>query len=61
MNGVSPPLAPSQGCEQETMSAEMTGRRQKAGRLRRSFPSSRSQLGMRAGDDDGGTMEVDRG
>ena len=43
------------------MSAEMTGRRHEAGRLRRSFPSSRSQLGMRAGDDDGGTTEVDRG
>ena len=26
-DGVSPPLAPSQGCEQETTSAETTGRR----------------------------------
>ena len=33
MDGVSPPLAPSQGCEQETTSAEMTGRRHEAGRL----------------------------
>ena len=31
-DGVSPPLAPSQGCEQETTTAEMTGRRQEAGR-----------------------------
>ena len=51
MDGVSPPLAPSQGCEQETTSAEMTGRRHEAGRHGRSFPSSRSQSGMRAGDD----------
>ena len=81
----SPPLAPSQGCEQETTTAETTERRHKAGRLgwslpllslpvrdasrrrppqrRRSdgtrpgawdgvFPSSRSQSGMRAGDND---------
>ena len=33
MDEVSPPLAPSQGCEQETTSAEMTGRRHEAGRL----------------------------
>ena len=60
MDGVSPPLAPSQGCEQETTSAEMTGRRHEAGR--QSFPPrSRSQSGMRAGDDDGGTTEVQRG
>ena len=81
----SPPLAPSQGCEQETTTAETTERRHEAGRLGRSlpllslpvrdasrrrrpqrrrsdgtrpgawdgaFPSSRSQSGMRAGDDD---------
>ena len=60
-DGVSPPLAPSQGCEQETMSAEMTGRRHEAGRQARSFPSSRSQSGMRAGDDDGGTTKVQWG
>ena len=51
MDGVSPPLAPNQGCEQETTSAEMTGRQHEAGRLRRSFPSSRSQSGVQAGDD----------
>ena len=84
MDGVSPPLTPSQGCEQETTSAEddgamargrapwtefpllslpvrdtsrrrrppkMTGRRHEAGRQARSFPSSCSQSGMRAGDD----------
>ena len=51
MEGVSPPLAPSQGCEQETTSAEMTRRRHEAGRHGRSFPSSRYQLGMRAGND----------
>ena len=34
MDGVSPPLAPSQGCEQEMTSAETTGRRHKAGRRR---------------------------
>ena len=45
MDGVSPSLAPSQGCEQETTSAEMTGARHRV------FPSSRSQSGMRAGDD----------
>ena len=28
----SPPLAPSQGCEQETTAAGMTGRRHEAGR-----------------------------
>ena len=32
MDRVSPPLAPSQGCEQETTSAETTGRRHEAGR-----------------------------
>ena len=32
MDDVSPPLAPSQGCEQETTSAEMTGWRHEAGR-----------------------------
>ena len=51
MDEVSPPLAPSQGCEQETTSAEMTGRQHEAGRHGRSLPSSRSQSGMRAGDD----------
>ena len=50
-DGVPPPLAPSQGCEQETRSAEMTGRRHEAGRQGWSLPSSRSQSGMRAGDD----------
>ena len=50
MDGVFPPLAPSQGCEQETTSDERTGRRHEAGRQARSFPSSRSQSGMRAGD-----------
>ena len=48
---VSPPLAPSQGCEQETTSAETTGQRHEAGRQGRSLPSSRSQSRMRAGDD----------
>ena len=38
MDGVSPPLAPSQGCEQETTSAEMRGRRHEAGRQAQSFP-----------------------
>ena len=51
-DGVSPPLAPSQGCEQETTTAETTGRRHEAGRWGWSLPSSRSQSGMRAGDDD---------
>ena len=51
MDGVSPPLARSQGCEQETTPAEMTGRQHEAGRHGRSFPSSRSQSGIRAGDD----------
>ena len=46
-DGVSPPLAPSQGCEQETTSAEMTGRRHEAGRQGWSLPSSRSQSGRR--------------
>ena len=41
----------SQGCKQETTSPKMTGRRHEAGRQARSFPSSRSQSGMRAGDD----------
>ena len=31
-DGVSPPLAPSQGCEQETTTAETTGRQHEAGR-----------------------------
>ena len=52
MDEVSPPLAPSQGREQETTSAEMTRRRHEAGRRGRGFPSSRSQSGTRAGDDD---------
>ena len=52
MDEVSPPLAPSQGCEQETTSAEMTGRRHEAGRRGRGFFSSRSQSGTRSGDDD---------
>ena len=51
MDGVSPPLAPSQGCEQETTSAEMTGDGTRPGARHRVFPSSRSQSGMRAGDD----------
>ena len=51
-DGVSPPLAPSQGCEQETTTAETTERRHEAGRWGWSLPSSRSQSGMRAGDDD---------
>ena len=51
-DGVSPPLVPSQGCEQETTTAETTGRRHEAGRWGWSLPSSRSQSGMRAGDDD---------
>ena len=55
MDEVSPPLAPSQGCEQETTSAGMTGRRHEAGCYGRGFPSSRSQSGTRAGDNDGGT------
>ena len=46
-DGVSPPLAPSQGCEQETTSAEMTGRQHEAGRQGLSLPSSRSQSGRR--------------
>ena len=50
-DGVSPPLAPSQGCEQETTSTETTGRRQEAGHRSMAFPPSRSQSGMRAGDD----------
>ena len=50
MHGVSPPLVPIQGCEQETTSAEMTGRRHEAGRPRQGFPSSRSQSGMQAGE-----------
>ena len=50
-DGVSPPLAPSQGCEQETTTAETTERRHEAGRWGWSLPSSRSQSGMRAGDD----------
>ena len=48
----SPPLAPSQGCEQETTTAETTKRRQEAGAWDGAFPSSRSQSGMRAGDND---------
>ena len=51
LNGVSPPLAPNQGCEQELTSAELTSRRHEAGRHGRNFPFSRSQSGMRAGDD----------
>ena len=51
MDEVSPPLAPSQGCEQEKTSAGMMRRRHEAKRHGRSFPSSRSQSGMRAGDD----------
>ena len=54
----SPPLAPSRGCEQETT----TERRHEAGRLGWSLPPpSRSQSGMRAGDDDGGTTRVRAG
>ena len=48
----SPPLAPSQGCEQETTTAETTKRRHEPGVWDGAFPSSRSQSGMRAGDDD---------
>ena len=33
-DGVSPPLAPSQGCEQETTTADTTERRHEAGRWR---------------------------
>ena len=51
-DGVSPPLAPSQGCEQETTTTDTTERRHEAGRWGWSLPSSRSQSGMRAGDDD---------
>ena len=51
MERVSPALAPSQGCKQETTSAGMTGRRHEDRRHGRSFPSSRSLSGMRAGDD----------
>ena len=51
MDRVSPPLAPIQGYKQETTSAEMTGRRHEIGRQARSFPSSRCQSGMQAGDD----------
>ena len=91
---VSLPLAPSQGGEQETTSAETTGRRHEARRHGRGLPSSRShirdasrrrrparrrgdstrpgtgvcfsppsrsQSGMRAGDDDGGITKVRRG
>ena len=83
-DGVSPPLAPSQGCEagddvrrddgvtarcralgmespllllpvrdakQETTTAETTGRRHEAGRQSLVSPPSRSQSGMRVGDD----------
>ena len=54
----SPPLAPSQGCDQETT----LERQHEAGRLGWSFsPPSSSQSGMRAGDDDGGTMRVRAG
>ena len=51
LDGAFPPLAPNQGCEQETRPAEMTRRRHKTGRHGRSLHSSRSQSGMRAGDD----------
>ena len=51
-DGVSPPLASSQGCEQETTTAETTERWHEAGRWGWSLPSSRFQSGMRAGDDD---------
>ena len=51
MDEVSPPLSPSQGREQERTSAKMTRRCHEAGRHGRSFPSSRSQSGTRAGDD----------
>ena len=90
----SPPLAPSQGCEQETTTSEATERQHEAGRLGRSLPLlslpvrdasrrrrpqrrrsdgtrpgawdvdfsfSRSQSGMRAGDDDDGTTRVRAG
>ena len=60
-DGVSPPLAPSQGCEQETTSAETTGRRHEAGRRSVFFSPCHSKSGMRAGDDDGGTTKVRRG
>ena len=42
---------PSQGCEQETTSAETMRRWHEAGCHGRSLPSSRSHSGMRAGDD----------
>ena len=48
------PLAPNQGCEPETTSAGMTRRQHEAGRRGRGSPSSRSQSGTRAGDDDYG-------
>ena len=47
-DGVSPPLAPSQGCERETTTAETTERQHEAGRWGWSLPSSRSQSGMRS-------------
>ena len=60
MDGVSPPLAPSQGCEQETTSAEDDGATA-GGRAPEcvSPPPSRSQSGMRAGEDDCATTKVD--
>ena len=58
---VSPPLAPSQGCEQDTTSTETTRRRHEAECRSVFFPPSCSQSEMRAGDDDGSTTEVHRG
>ena len=59
-DGVSPPLAPSQGCEQETKTAEQRGDGTRPGaRVWFPPPPSRSQSGMRVGDgvrrDDGAT------
>ena len=60
-DGVSPTLAPSQGCEQVTTSAETTGRRHEAGRRSVFFPPSRSQSVRQAGDDEGGTTRYKGG
>ena len=55
-HGVSSPLAPSQGCEQETTSAEMMGRRHEAGR-QSFFPPT---LAPSQGSEQGTTMVVPR-
>ena len=51
----SPPLTPSQGREQETTSAGMTGATAQGRASWTRFPSSRFQSGTRAGYDDCGT------